>query len=512
MAATANRRVEILEQEDAASGNGAASATSVVIARRYAVELDSPLGQGGMALVYRGRDLKTRREVALKTLRLEYRNNPETRARFRQEIRRMAFLDHPNVAKVFDLLEEPEAPWAVMEYVRGRSLKEVIAERGPFKPAEAAEVLEQTADALDHIHGHGLVHLDVKPQNLLVTPDETIKLIDFGLAQPAGSSQELIGGTTFGTAAYLSPEQAAGEKVDRTADVYAVGCVLYEMLTGRPPFLTGAENGNNGVKNDVIRAHLEVEPTPPSKVRPDLGLTTGIDDVVLWALAKDPHHRVSDAPSLARLFRAAVDTMGAAKSGNTVPLGLHEVPWGAEPEKQTPTPIAVRKFDRPIQARSVVHADGRRPLHSQVYRLGGRMARRTAWLRRGLWRVTLAVAVANLVLALAVYARHGSDGLLGREPTLKSGGEAEVVTQDLRVRDAPGLSTITLAILEPGTDLTITGQSETVDDRVWWPIRLEVDGTRIEGYVWEGGIEPAGGPGLGGTLRDGFDNLNGLFT
>lgn len=132
--ATANRP----EQPDKSEGlvEPAADGASVTIARRYVVDLQAPLGQGGMAMVYRGRDLKTRRDVALKTLRAEYRDNPETRARFRQEIRRMAFLDHPNVAKVFDLLDEGEAPWAVLEFVPGRSLKEEIASRGALPPAD----------------------------------------------------------------------------------------------------------------------------------------------------------------------------------------------------------------------------------------------------------------------------------------------------------------------------------------------------------------------------------------
>ena len=154
----------------------------------------------------------------------------------------MAFLDHPNVAKVYDLLDEGEAPWAVLEFVPGRSLKDVVGDRGALPPAEVADLLDQIASALDHVHDRKLVHLDIKPQNLLLTPDGLVKLIDFGLAQPAGSTQELIGGTTFGTAAYLSPEQAAGEPVDCTADVYALGCVVYELLTGQPPFLAESQS------------------------------------------------------------------------------------------------------------------------------------------------------------------------------------------------------------------------------------------------------------------------------
>ncbi len=485
-------------------GNGVAlpggDAAAVVIARRYSVELDVPLGQGGMALVYRGRDLKTRRDIALKTIRLEYRNNPETRARFRQEIRRMAFLDHPNVATVYDLLEEGDTPWAVLEYIPGRSLKELLAERGDLPPGEVAALLDQIAAALDHVHGRNLVHLDVKPQNLLLTPDGTVKLIDFGLAQPAGSAQELIGGTTFGTAAYLSPEQAAGEPVERAADIYALGCVVYELLTGQPPFLAESQGE---IKNDVIRAHIEREPVPPSLARPDLGLTPGLDEVVLWALAKEPGDRFADAATFARVFRSAVDAMGATVAGATVPLGLAEVPWGA-PAKKPPLVLPPHRVAGPVQSRSVVHADGRRPLHSQVYRLGGRVVRRSAWLRGGIWRLTAAVALANLLLGLGILAKDGPDGLLGRDPRLEAGASAQVVVDDLLVRASPGTASAALAVLPDGTDVDLTGEPTTVEGLSWWPVRLELEDETVSGYVWSDGIAPDGHSGI-------FDGLGDLF-
>ena len=487
------------DRPDDPVGTGA----SVTIARRYTVDLQTPLGQGGMAMVYRGRDLKTRRDVALKTLRAEYRDNPETRARFRQEIRRMAFLDHPNVGKVYDLLDDGEAPWAVLEYVPGRSVKDVIADRGALPPAEVAELLDQIAAALEHVHERKLVHLDVKPQNLLLTPDGLIKLIDFGLTQPAGSTQELIGGTTFGTAAYLSPEQAAGEPVERSADVYALGCVVYELLTGQPPFLAESQSE---IKNDVIRAHIERDPVPPSKARSDLGLTSGIDEVVLWALAKSPEDRFTGTVTFANIFRGAVDAMGAERGANTDPIGLDDVPWGAPAEKPRPVPPQTR-LSPPAQSRTVVHADGRRPLHSQVYRLGGRVARRTGWLRSGLWRLTAAVALANVLLALGVLSQDGPDGLLGREPRLEAGADARVVVDDLLVREVPGTSADRIAVLADGTELEITGESIVVEGMAWWPVRVDQDDSTVTGYVWSGGLSADDNPGLAGGIRELFERL-----
>jgi len=475
---------------------------TVVIDRRYSVDLTTPLGQGGMAVVYRGRDLKTRRDIALKTLRLEYRNNPETRARFRQEIRRMAFLDHPNVAKVYDLLDEGDAPWAVLEFVPGRSLKDLIIERPGLAPDEVAALLDQIAAALDHVHASKLVHLDVKPQNLLLTPDGDVKLIDFGLAQPAGSTQELIGGTTFGTAAYLSPEQAAGDPVDRAADVYALGCVVYELLTGQPPFL--AESPGE-IKNDVIRAHIERDPVPPSVARSDLGLTPGLDEVVLWALAKNPAERFATASTFARVFRGAVDAMGAETAGSTLPIGLEDVPWGAPAE--IPAAMPSRRDDRPLTSRSIVRPEGDRPaggrpLHRRVYRLGGRVVRRSAWLRGGLWRLTAVVALANLLLGLGILAQDGPDGLLGRDPRLASGGSAQVVVEDLLVRESAGTTSTALAVLPAGADLDLTGDSTTSEGIRWWPVRLEQDGQVISGYVWADGIAPDEDSGLLDGVRD----------
>jgi len=272
-----------------------------VVAGHYEVDLDAPLGAGGMAVVYRGRDLRTRREVALKTLRREYLQDPDTRARFRREARTMAFLAHRNVIKVYDLFEDDDAPWAVMEFAPGRSLKDEIAARGPYSVEETARLLEQIGSALDHLHGRGLVHLDVKPQNLIVDTDLSIKLIDFGLAQRAGSPQEMIGGSAFGTAAYLSPEQACGDPVGFATDVYALGCVVYEMLTGQPPF--GAD-ATSQLKDDVIRAHIEQNPAPPSSIssQPDW-----VDEVVLTALAKRPQDRYPDCASFVATFWKGIE-------------------------------------------------------------------------------------------------------------------------------------------------------------------------------------------------------------
>ncbi|HET7110822.1 MAG TPA: serine/threonine-protein kinase, partial [Gemmatimonadales bacterium] len=155
------------------------------IAGRYAVDLTTPATGSGIAVAHHGRDLRTRNPVVVKTLRLEYRADPEMRARFRREARLLQFLSHPNVIRALTFSEERGAPWLVLEYVQGRTLREAIAAGLPFSPEEVVPVLEGLAAALDHLHARGLVHLDVRPENIVITPDDGAKLVDFGVAQTA---------------------------------------------------------------------------------------------------------------------------------------------------------------------------------------------------------------------------------------------------------------------------------------------------------------------------------------
>jgi serine/threonine-protein kinase len=284
----------------------AVAGSRLIIANRYEIDLDNPLGTGGMATVYRGQDLRARRPVAIKTLRPEYQRNPDSRRKFRQEARMMAFVSHPNLVTIYDLHDESSGSWMVMEYVAGRNLKQILEEEGPLDPETVMGILDQTRKALGHMHARNLVHLDVKSQNLIQMPDGTIKLIDFGLAQMTGTNQEMVGGTAFGTVAYLAPEQASGETVDAATDVYSLGCVIYELLIGRPPFV--AEGADQ--KRQLIDAHLNELPQAPSTVRPELELPGWIDDVLGWALAKRRSERFHDVDTFARMFEAGLE--GAA--------------------------------------------------------------------------------------------------------------------------------------------------------------------------------------------------------
>lgn len=454
----------------------------LVVANRYAVDLAAMIGSGGMALVYRGRDLRTRRQVALKTLRVEYRRDPETRARFRRETRTLAFLNHRNVVKIFDLIDDDDAPWAVMEYVEGQPLKELVQQRGRLTLDETASILEQTADALHYLHEQGLVHLDVKPQNLIVQPDGLVKLIDFGLAQPAQTPQELIGGATFGTVSYLAPEQASGEKVDIQTDVYALGCVVYEMLTGHAPF-----DGKEGeVRHDVIRAHLEVDPIPPSQVEPIGTLPASIDPIVLGALAKRPHDRFRDTPTFATFFRNAVDDAAGERTGRRGVAGADDMG-----PMTVPTHAPVRRMviePAPHQSR----------LPALV---------QSVELRRWLWRAVFALLLLNLTLGGLVMATRGElPPFVNRPDSLGPGVEARVRVDQLNVRSAPGEATFVLDTVPFGSRIDVTGEVVIADAAAWWPITLTVDGQAVDGYVWGGGVEPAG-TGAPGAIQELVDGV-----
>jgi tRNA A-37 threonylcarbamoyl transferase component Bud32 len=453
----------------------------LVVANRYMVDLDALIGSGGMALVYRGLDMRTRRPVAMKTLRVEYRRDADSRTRFRREIRTLAFLTHRNVVKIFDLYEDDAAPWAIMEFIEGRSLKDIVQERGRLTLEETSSVLEQTADALDYLHSKGLVHLDVKPQNLLVQPDGLVKLIDFGLAQPAQTPQELIGGSTFGTVAYLAPEQASGEKVDVQTDVYALGCVVYEMLTGRTPF----DADDDTVRSDIIRAHLEDDPVLPSQVEPVGKIPGSIDPIIIGALMKRPHDRYRDAPTFARMFRMAVDD---AAEGRTSRRG---VAGAAEHEAHTVSTQRDRSATLTVPGQSTV---GPRWLSNP---------RTRSWL----WRAVIAFAALNLVLAWLVMATQGElPPVFNRPDGLAQGVEARVHVDQLNLRTGPGEGSFVAASAGFGDRLLVAGESETLEGVTWWPVLIDFSGQEQTAWVWAGGIEPAG-TGFPGWVQQATDGV-----
>ncbi len=254
------------------------------------------LGAGGMADVYLAEDQELGRRVAIKILNDRHAADDSFIERFRREAKNAAGLSHPNIVSIYDRGEAEGTYYIAMEYLDGRSLKELIVGRGPAPVKVAIEYARQVLAALGAAHRHGIVHRDIKPHNVLVGPEGRLKVTDFGIAR-SGASQMTEVGSIIGTAQYLSPEQAQGAPVDQTSDLYSVGVVLYEMLTGQVPF-----TGDTPL--EIAMKHLSEVPTPPSELRSEV--PHDLDSVVLRALAKDPAERYGSAEEMdADLARVA---------------------------------------------------------------------------------------------------------------------------------------------------------------------------------------------------------------
>jgi eukaryotic-like serine/threonine-protein kinase len=254
------------------------------------------LAHGGMATVELALDLELDRQVAIKRLAKNLAANDEFKQRFVREARLAARLSHPNIVAVYDVGEDDGLPFIVMEYVAGETLADLLRRRGRLEPDEAVALALQACAGLETAHEAGLVHRDVKPQNLLVTPGGTVKIADFGIARSLDGTQLTQAGTVLGTAAYLAPEQAAGETVTASADVYALGAVLYELLTGRPPYRADS-------LVELAARQREGAIAPVRELAP--GVPAATEDAVMHALARDPEYRPASAAALADELRPA---------------------------------------------------------------------------------------------------------------------------------------------------------------------------------------------------------------
>jgi eukaryotic-like serine/threonine-protein kinase len=258
--------------------------TPPVLLGRY--EVGKLLGAGGMAEVYEGLDRLLARRVAIKVLLAQYAHDPAFLARFRREAQSAASLSHPNIVGVFDTGCEGDTWFIVMEYVDGRTLKDVIRAEGPLYWSRAAEVAADVAGALAVAHARGIVHRDVKPGNVMLTTDGKVKVMDFGIARATAVPSITQTSAVVGTAQYIAPEQAQGLEVDPRTDVYALGCCLYEMLTGQVPF-----TGPTPVA--IAYRHVREDPTPPRALNPDVPVS--LERVCLKAMAKPPEDRYQTA-------------------------------------------------------------------------------------------------------------------------------------------------------------------------------------------------------------------------
>jgi len=303
--------------------------------------IEERIGRGGMGVVYRGQHTKLPREVAIKSInpRAGDHDLRALRHRFEREAYIQSQLDHPGIVKIYDYIVAEQTYYIVMEYVEGRSLAQLLKqEGGPLKSERALNLFDQILTAVVYAHTftyqdqdggthRGIIHRDLKPPNILVTPDDKIKITDFGIVKVVGAETTDTFGAAYGSPRYVSPEQAEGLEVDQRSDIYSLGVILYEMLTGAPPF------GNERApltRTEILRAHVEEPPSLPTEINPLIPLE--VEDIILRSLEKDPAGRYATAADFLRAIKTARerDAGDVVEAGDTPPkayrpVGTHEL-------------------------------------------------------------------------------------------------------------------------------------------------------------------------------------------
>lgn len=271
-----------------------------VIAQRY--QIIAPIGEGGMALVYLARDLRTDHDVAIKFLRPEFKENPDFLSRFQREANAASKMSHHNIVNLLDVGEDTNNPFIVIEYVNGKTLKDIIRESKTLPQDVSVQIAIRILSALQHAHQAGIIHRDIKPQNILVNQKGYIKVSDFGIARMVGAKTATLTDSdksVMGSVHYFSPEQAQGELATVSSDLYSVGIVLYEMLTGKVPF-----DGDTPVA--IALQHVQVKPKPLRELNPDV--SPSVEIVVMKALEKNPNNRYHTALEMAQALKIALQS------------------------------------------------------------------------------------------------------------------------------------------------------------------------------------------------------------
>ncbi len=297
------------------------------------------LGEGGMGAVYKGVDLMLEREVAIKVLRPELARQPELVERFRSEAVTLARLNHPNIATLYSFFRQGDDFFMVMEFVPGQTLEAVIKQFGAVPCDQAILLISQALEAVAHAHAFGIIHRDLKLANLMLTHTGAIKVMDFGIARALGAARMTRAGRVVGTLEYMSPEQVRGQQTDTRSDIYSLGIVLYEMLTGRVPFQSDSEY-------ELMRAQIEVAPLPPRELAPQI--PPAMEQVILRALAKRPEARFQTATEFqAALLAVTASTLAA----NLQPSVTRIAPLSSQAASQSESGAASLREQTPKETR-----------------------------------------------------------------------------------------------------------------------------------------------------------------
>jgi eukaryotic-like serine/threonine-protein kinase len=390
-------------------------------------ELDGVVGRGGMAEVYRARDLRLDRTVAIKTLRTDLARDQTFQARFRREAQSAASLNNPSIVAVYDTGEDLDpstgapVPFIVMEYVDGRTVRDLLIEGHRLLPERTLEITSGVLRALEYSHQAGIVHRDIKPGNVMVTRNGDIKVMDFGIARAMSDAQATMTQTAqvIGTAQYLSPEQARGERVDARSDLYSTGCLMYELLTGRPPF-----TGDSPVA--IAYQHVRENPIPPSRLDPSL--PPWADSIVLKAMAKSPNDRYQSAAEMqADIQRAASGMQVAASMQPPTRLDYYEQQRTQQMGQQTMMGVAPTTV-------SPYQQTGYQTGYQQPYGYGnggqdgGGQDQRPGSRRWIPWVISGLVVLAAIIVAVIMLNNGGSGGT-ANVPLVNGESYAQAATQ-----------------------------------------------------------------------------------
>ncbi len=361
------------------------------------------IGVGGMALVYEAIDLATHKHVAIKMLKDSISDNPQALRRFINESKAVAMLSHPNIVKILDVSVKTEHKFIVMEYIEGITLRDYMNRKGALGWREALAFITQILLALDHAHMKGVIHRDIKPQNIMVMDGGVIKVTDFGIAKIPDAQTVTMIDHAVGTIYYISPEQAKGKKIDSRSDLYSLGVMFYEMVTGKLPFL--AENSYG-----IMLGHISDAPTPPTELCPKLPL--GIEQIILMAMEKLPENRYQSASQMIRhIYRIQADPtilfrpqkpMRSTPTGNIAIKRTEEAKDKyEEPPSPTEMPIGSTRRPTPVIKRDPIPERSRSRVQSAKPPAQHTNYQRSKMPEYVPFSVVIVICIAFLVLAIA---------------------------------------------------------------------------------------------------------------